>query len=46
MNKPTKHIYDPTFQYVPAGSTDIKATFARLKAEAQKTQPQRMRKVK
>lgn len=33
--KPPRSILDPAFVYVPAARTDIRATFARLRAEQQ-----------
>lgn len=32
----TKSILDPSFRYVPSGSTDIRKTFARVRRELQK----------
>jgi hypothetical protein len=31
---PRVHLTDPTFKYVPAAATDIRATFERIRAEA------------
>lgn len=31
-----KSILDPTFRYVPAASTDLKKTFARVRRELEK----------
>jgi hypothetical protein len=34
-----KSILDPTFKYVPAASTDLRKTFARIRREQAKAQP-------
>jgi hypothetical protein len=31
-----KSILDPTFRYVPSGSTDLRKTFARVRREQEK----------
>lgn len=50
MNKlpiPPKHIYDPTFIYVPAARTNVAETFARIRAQAaMQQQPKKVRRVK
>ena len=38
-----KHIFDPSFSYIPAAATDLKKTFARIRKE-QKAQSERQQR--
>lgn len=40
-----KRLTDPTFKYIPALETDIRATFARIKAEAERAEVARRAKL-
>lgn len=42
---PPKHIYDPSFSYVPASRSDIRQTFARIRSQLNK-QVNKVRRVK
>ena len=54
MNRPRRSILNPDFKYVPAASTDIRTTFARVRLEmklaelkaARAAKPQLERKTK
>lgn len=40
-----KHIFDPAFRYVPAVNTDLRKTFARVRAEQEAERIAREREV-
>jgi hypothetical protein len=43
----TRHIMNPKREYIPASHTDIRATFARIRAEqAQPVKAKKLRRVK